>query len=62
MKYIILLLVFFFNNSVYANTIKAASDAIQKKNIICEYPNMSWHDSIITSKILTEWKNYLYKA
>ena len=48
--------------SVYANTIKAASDAIQKKNIICEYPNMSWHDSIITSKILTEWKNYLYKA
>ena len=48
--------------SVYANTIKAASDAIQKKNIYCEYPNMSWQDSIISSKILTEWKNYLYRA
>ena len=43
--------------SVYANTIKAASDAIEKNNIYCEYPNMSWQDSIITSKILNEWKN-----
>ncbi|MDB9746746.1 Gfo/Idh/MocA family oxidoreductase [Candidatus Pelagibacter sp.] len=43
--------------SVYANTIKAASDEIQQNNNYCEYPNMTWQDSIINSKILTEWKN-----
>ena len=48
--------------SVYANTIKVASDEIQQKNICCKYPNMTWQDSIISSKILTEWKNYLYKV
>ena len=48
--------------SVYANTIKAASDEIQQKNNYCKYPNMTWQDSIISSKILTEWKNYLYKV
>ena len=48
--------------SVYANTIKAASDEIQQNNNCCKYPNMTWQDSIITSKILTEWKNYLYKV
>ena len=48
--------------SVYANTIKAASDQIQQNNNFCEYPNMTWQDSIINSKILTEWKNYLYKV
>ena len=48
--------------SVYANTIKAASDAIQQNNNYCQFPNMTWEDSIISSKILTEWKNYLYKV
>jgi predicted dehydrogenase len=48
--------------SVYANTIKAASDAIQQNNNYCKFPNMTWEDSIISSKILTEWKNYLYKV
>lgn len=48
--------------SVYANTIKTASDEIQKNNNYCKYPNMTWQDSIISSKILTEWKNYLYKV
>ena len=48
--------------SVYANTIKAASDEIQQNNNYCKFPNMTWEDSIISSKILTEWKNYLYKV
>jgi len=48
--------------SVYANTIKAASDAIQQNNNYCKFPSMTWEDSIISSKILTEWKNYLYKV
>ena len=48
--------------SVYANTIKAASDEIQQNNNYCKFPNMTWKDSLISSKILTEWKNYLYKA
>ena len=47
--------------SVYANTIKAASDEIQQNNNYCKFPNMTWEDSMICSKILTEWKNYLYK-
>jgi predicted dehydrogenase len=48
--------------SIYANTIKAASDEIQQNNNYCKFPNMTWQDSIISSKILTEWKNYLYKV
>ena len=48
--------------SVYANTIKAASNEIQQNSNYCKYPNMTWQDSIICSKILTEWKNYLYKV
>tara|TARA_X000001036_G_scaffold417441_1_gene435418 strand:- start:1844 stop:2860 length:1017 start_codon:yes stop_codon:yes gene_type:complete len=47
--------------SVYANTIKAASNEIEQKNFFCKYPNMTWQDSIFVSKILTEWKNCLYK-
>ena len=48
--------------SVYANTIKAASDEILKNNNYCKYPNVTWEDSIINSKILTEWRNNLYKV
>ena len=50
------------NYSVYANTIKLASDNIEQKNNYCNYPNMTWDESIFISKILTEWKNYLYKV
>ena len=48
--------------SIYANTIKVASDDIQQSNYSSKYPNMSWEDSIFVSKILTEWRNYLYKV
>ena len=48
--------------TVYANTIKAASDQIQQKNYQCEFPKMTWADSIICSKILADWKEYLYKV
>ncbi len=48
--------------SVYANTIKEASDEMQQNNNYCKFPSMTWEDSIICSKILTEWKNYLYKV
>ena len=43
--------------STYANTIKNASNSIEKNNLECEYPNMSWQDSIENMKILTEWKS-----
>ena len=46
--------------SVYANTIKLSSDAIRMNKKNCNYPNMSWEDSQLTSKILSMWKNYLY--
>ena len=46
--------------SVYANTIKVASDHIQKDKIHCNFPNMTLEDSMIVSKILLEWRNYLY--
>ena len=48
--------------TLYANTIKAASDQIQKKNYHCEFPKMTWEDSITCSKILTDWKDYFYKV
>ena len=48
--------------SVYANTIKVASNEIQQNNNYCKYPNMTWQDSIISSKILTDWNNYPYKV
>ena len=48
--------------TVYANTIKVASDQIQKKNYHCEFPKMTWEDSIICSKILTDWKDCSYKG
>ena len=50
------------NYSVYANTIKLASDNIEQNNNYCNYPNMTWEESMFISKILTEWKNYLYKV
>ena len=45
--------------SIYANTIKIASDSIEKKKIECASPNMSWQDSKENIKILTEWKSYI---
>ena len=50
------------NYTLYANTIKAASDQIQQKNYYCEFPKMTWDDSIICSKILTDWKKYHNKV
>lgn len=43
--------------STYANTIKYASESIEKKKFECDFPNMTWHDSKVNIKILTEWKN-----
>ena len=48
--------------SLYANTIKVASDQIQQKNYHCEFPKMTWDDSIICSKILTDWKEHYNKV
>ena len=45
--------------SIYANTIKIASDSIEKKQNECEYPNMTWGDSKKSTRILTEWINYI---
>jgi len=47
--------------TVYANTIKEASDQIQQKKYHCEFPKMTWEDSIICSKILTDWKGHFFK-
>ena len=44
--------------TLYANTIKVASDQIQQKKYQCEFPKMTWDDSIICSKILSDWKEY----
>ena len=43
--------------STYANTIKFASDSIEKKEIECSFPSMTWQDSKENIKILTEWKS-----
>ena len=48
--------------TIYANTIKEASDQIEQKNYYCEFPKMTWDDSIICSKILTDWKEYYNKV
>ena len=47
--------------SIYASTIKIASDFIIKKLTKCEYPLMTWEDSMINMKIINEWKNSLNK-
>ena len=47
--------------SIYANTIKIASDFIIKELTKCEYPLMTWEDSMINMKIINEWKNSLNK-
>lgn len=43
--------------STYANTIKLASDSIEKNKFECNFPNMTWKDSKENIKILTEWKD-----
>ena len=48
--------------TIYANIIKEASDQIEQKNYYCEFPKMTWDDSIICSKILTDWKEYYNKV
>ena len=48
--------------SVYANTIKTLSDHIQRGIVNCKSPNMTLEDSMITSKILSDWRKYLYKV
>ena len=45
--------------STYANTIKLASDSIERKQLECNFPNMTWQDSKENIKILTEWKEYI---
>ena len=47
--------------STYANTIKLASDSIERKQLECNFPNMTWQDSKENIKILTEWKEYIQK-
>jgi hypothetical protein len=45
--------------SIYANVINLASNSINKNKYFCEYPNMSWDQSLLVSKILNEWKKNL---
>ena len=45
--------------SIYANVINLVSNSIKKNKHFCEYPNMSWDQSILVSKILNEWKKNL---
>ena len=47
--------------SIYANSIKLASDLIDKKVINSQYPLMTWEDSVINMQILNKWKNILHK-
>ena len=48
----------FSKYSIYANTIKKASDAIEEKRLECEHPNFTWQESKENIKILTQWKNF----
>ena len=45
--------------SIYANVINLASNSINKNKYFFKYPNMSWDQSILVSKILNEWKKNL---
>jgi predicted dehydrogenase len=47
--------------SIYANSIKYASDLIEIKETKCEFPLMTLEDSMINMQILNKWKNALYK-
>ena len=47
--------------SIYANSIKYASDLIEMKQNKCEFPLMTLEDSMINIQILNKWKNVLYK-
>ncbi len=47
--------------SIYANSIKYASDLIEMKQNKCEFPLMTLEDSMINIQILNKWKNALYK-
>ena len=46
--------------SIYANSIKYASDLIEQKEINCLFPLMTLEDSMINIQILDKWKNILY--
>ena len=48
--------------SIYANNIKYMSDLLIKKETKCKFPIMTLEDSIINMKILSRWKNLLYKS
>ena len=48
-------------DSIYANSIKYASDLIEIKETKCEFPLMTLEDSMINMQILNKWKNALYK-
>jgi predicted dehydrogenase len=48
--------------SIYANSIKYASDLIERKETDCKFPLMTMEDSMINMKILNKWKNMLYKT
>jgi len=47
--------------SIYANSIKYASDLIEIKETKCEFPLMTLEDSMINMQIINKWKNALYK-
>jgi predicted dehydrogenase len=46
--------------SIYANSIKYASDLIEKKETKCKFPLMTLEDSMINMQIVNKWKNALY--
>ena len=46
--------------SIYANSIKYASDLIEKKETKCKFPLMALEDSMINMQIVNKWKNALY--
>ena len=48
--------------SIYANSIKYASDLIEMKQTKCEFPHMTLGDSMINMQILNKWRNALYKT
>jgi len=47
--------------SIYANSIKYVSDLIERKETNCEFPLMTFKDSMLNMQIINKWKNKLYK-
>ena len=47
--------------SIYACTINKATEQIMKKSIENKYPLMSWKESMINMRIISEWKSSLNK-